>query len=77
MAPSPTVRAFCVGQAKSGTASLAGLPGLSMPAGFDPDGRPVGLQLIGRHFDEARLLAVADRYQQLTDWHRRMPEEAQ
>ncbi|MEZ5660113.1 MAG: Asp-tRNA(Asn)/Glu-tRNA(Gln) amidotransferase subunit GatA [Burkholderiaceae bacterium] len=58
-------------------ASLAGLPGLSMPAGFDPDGRPVGLQLIGRHFDEARLLAVADRYQQLTDWHRRMPEEAQ
>ncbi|MEZ5650807.1 MAG: Asp-tRNA(Asn)/Glu-tRNA(Gln) amidotransferase subunit GatA [Burkholderiaceae bacterium] len=56
-------------------ASLAGLPGLSLPAGFDPAGRPVGLQLIGRHFDEARLLAVADRFQQLTDWHLRMPEE--
>ena len=57
-------------------ASLAGLPGLSMPAGFGAGGRPVGLQLIGRVFDEARLLAVADRFQQATDWHARRPAGA-
>ena len=57
-------------------ASLAGLPGLSMPAGFGADGMPVGLQLIGNHFTEARLLAVAHRYQQATDWHLRLPEVA-
>ncbi|MBU6269962.1 MAG: Asp-tRNA(Asn)/Glu-tRNA(Gln) amidotransferase subunit GatA [Betaproteobacteria bacterium] len=57
-------------------ASLAGLPGLSMPAGFGAAGRPVGLQLIGRVFDEARLLAVADRFQQATDWHARCPAGA-
>lgn len=55
-------------------ASLAGLPGLSMPVGFGARDRPVGLQLIGRHLDEARLLQVADHYQQLTDWHTRLPE---
>jgi len=54
-------------------ASLAGLPGLSMPAGFGERGRPVGLQLIGRWFDEARLLGIAGRFQQDTDWHRRHP----
>jgi aspartyl-tRNA(Asn)/glutamyl-tRNA(Gln) amidotransferase subunit A len=57
-------------------ASLAGLPGLSMPAGFGAQGRPVGLQLVGRLFDEARLLNVAHRFQQRTDWHRRRPGEA-
>ena len=57
-------------------ASLAGLPGLSMPAGFGARGRPVGLQLVGRLFDEARLLNVAHRFQQRTDWHRRRPGEA-
>ncbi|MCX7228996.1 MAG: Asp-tRNA(Asn)/Glu-tRNA(Gln) amidotransferase subunit GatA [Burkholderiales bacterium] len=55
--------------------SLAGLPGLSMPAGFGDRGRPVGLQLIGDRFQETRLLAVADRFQQATDWHRRRPPE--
>lgn len=54
--------------------NLAGLPGMSIPAGFDSKGRPVGLQLIGKYFDEARLLNVAHKYQQATDWHRRMPK---
>ncbi|MBP7660269.1 MAG: Asp-tRNA(Asn)/Glu-tRNA(Gln) amidotransferase subunit GatA [Burkholderiaceae bacterium] len=54
-------------------ASLAGLPGLSMPVGLGASGRPVGMQLIGRVFDEARLLNIAHRYQQATDWHTRRP----
>ena len=54
-------------------ASLAGLPGLSMPVGLGAGGRPVGMQLIGRVFDEARLLNIAHRYQQATDWHTRRP----
>ena len=53
--------------------NLAGIPGLSIPAGFDDQGMPVGLQIIGRYFDEARLLNVGHRYQQQTDWHERMP----
>jgi aspartyl-tRNA(Asn)/glutamyl-tRNA(Gln) amidotransferase subunit A len=57
--------------------NLAGLPGLSIPCGFAPGQKgqplPVGLQLIGNYFDEARLLAVAQKYQQVTDWHRRRP----
>ena len=54
-------------------ASLAGLPGMSLPAGFGQGGRPVGLQLVGRWFDEARLLNAAHRFQQATDWHSRRP----
>jgi aspartyl-tRNA(Asn)/glutamyl-tRNA(Gln) amidotransferase subunit A len=54
--------------------NLAGLPGMSIPAGFDPKGLPVGLQLVGRYFDEARLLNVAHRFQQATDWHQRAPK---
>jgi len=50
--------------------NLAGLPGLSMPAGFY-DHRPIGLQLIGNHFQEGQLLATAHQYQTLTDWHSR------
>jgi len=53
-------------------ANLAGLPGMSVPAGFVND-MPVGLQIIGNYFDEARLLNVAHRYQQATDWHMRAP----
>ncbi len=53
-------------------ANLAGLPGISLPCGSSA-GLPIGLQLVGRHFDEARLLNVAHRYQQVSDWHRRMP----
>ena len=57
-------------------ANLAGLPALSVPCG-QAQGLPVGLQLIGRDFDEARLLNVAHRYQQVTDWHTRRPPETQ
>ncbi len=53
--------------------NLAGLPGMSVPCGF-AGGLPVGLQLIGNYFAEARLLNVAHRYQQATDWHQRLPE---
>ena len=53
--------------------NLAGLPGMSIPAGFAPsdDGKPlpVGLQIIGNYFEEAHMLNVAHQYQQVTDWH--------
>ncbi|MCS4510733.1 Asp-tRNA(Asn)/Glu-tRNA(Gln) amidotransferase subunit GatA [Xylophilus ampelinus] len=55
-------------------ASLAGLPGMSVPAGFGAAGMPVGLQLIGNYFAEALLLNAAHRFQQATDWHTRKPE---
>ena len=54
--------------------NLAGLPGMSIPAGFGADNRPVGLQLIGKYFDEARLLNAAHQYQQATDWHKKSPK---
>jgi aspartyl-tRNA(Asn)/glutamyl-tRNA(Gln) amidotransferase subunit A len=57
-------------------APLAGLPALSVPCGFDGAGLPVGLQLTGNYFSEALLLGVAHRWQQATDWHRRVPKEA-
>jgi aspartyl-tRNA(Asn)/glutamyl-tRNA(Gln) amidotransferase subunit A len=60
------------------TINLAGVPGLVVPCGFSPaeDGTamPVGLQLIGKPFDEATLLRVGDAYQRTTDWHSRRPE---
>jgi aspartyl-tRNA(Asn)/glutamyl-tRNA(Gln) amidotransferase subunit A len=54
--------------------NLAGLPGVSVPAGFDSAGHPIGLQIIGQYFDEGRVLNVAHRYQQATDWHKRIPK---
>ncbi len=53
-------------------ANLAGLPAMSLPAGFVAD-LPVGLQLVGNYFDEARILNVAHRFQLATDWHARVP----
>jgi aspartyl-tRNA(Asn)/glutamyl-tRNA(Gln) amidotransferase subunit A len=53
-------------------ANLAGLPGLSLPCGF-VDGLPMGLQLIGPHFSEGKLLNAAHRFQTATDWHARSP----
>ena len=54
--------------------NLAGLPGMSIPCGFDGSGLPVGLQIIGNYFDEARMLNVAHQYQLATDWHQRAPQ---
>jgi aspartyl-tRNA(Asn)/glutamyl-tRNA(Gln) amidotransferase subunit A len=57
-------------------ANLAGLPAISIPCGFVQEGGkdlPVGLQLVGPHFAESRLLSVSHQYQQITDWHRRVP----
>ncbi len=53
--------------------NLAGLPGLSAPCGFDKQGLPVGMQLIGPAFSEAKLLRAAHQYQTATDFHRQMP----
>jgi aspartyl-tRNA(Asn)/glutamyl-tRNA(Gln) amidotransferase subunit A len=55
-------------------ASLAGLPGMSLPCGFGAGGMPVGLQLIGNYLSEARLLNAAHRFQQATDYHLRKPK---
>ncbi|WP_045226662.1 Asp-tRNA(Asn)/Glu-tRNA(Gln) amidotransferase subunit GatA [Methyloterricola oryzae] len=53
--------------------NLAGLPGMSVPVGFSK-GLPVGMQIIGNYFSESRLLNVAHRYQQVTDWHAQAPK---
>jgi aspartyl-tRNA(Asn)/glutamyl-tRNA(Gln) amidotransferase subunit A len=55
-------------------ASLAGLPGMSLPAGFGEGGMPVGLQLIGNYFQEGALLHAAHAFQQATGWHQRVPQ---
>src|SRR5262245_4377332 len=54
-------------------ANLSGLPGVSVPAGFTMAGLPIGLQLIGRAFDEATILRVAHAYERATPWHERKP----
>ncbi len=53
--------------------NLAGVPGISIPCGFTSDKLPVGLQIIGKHFDEASILKVSYAYEQATDWHKRKP----
>jgi aspartyl-tRNA(Asn)/glutamyl-tRNA(Gln) amidotransferase subunit A len=53
--------------------NVLGLPAISVPCGFTADGLPVGLQIVGKAFDEAGVLRVANAYEQATDWHRRRP----
>mgnify|MGYP000279981443 CR=1 FL=1 len=53
--------------------NLAGLPGMSIPCGFGARGRPVGLQIVGNYWQEARMLSAAYAFQQVTDWHERVP----
>jgi len=53
--------------------NLAGLPALSLPCGFDPQGLPIGLQIIGKPFDEATILNLAYAYEQSTEWHKKKP----
>ena len=54
--------------------NLAGVPSLSVPCGFDPDGLPLGLQLATRHFDEATLFRVADAYERVAGWRAKRPD---
>ncbi|MBI5188834.1 MAG: Asp-tRNA(Asn)/Glu-tRNA(Gln) amidotransferase subunit GatA [Nitrospirae bacterium] len=54
--------------------NLAGVPGISIPCGFTSNNLPIGLQLIGRHFDEESILKVAYAYEQSTEWHKRRPD---
>jgi aspartyl-tRNA(Asn)/glutamyl-tRNA(Gln) amidotransferase subunit A len=60
----------------TGIWNLTGLPALSIPCGFSSSGLPIGLQIVGKPFDEPTVLRVGDAYQQLTDWHTRAPELA-
>ncbi len=53
--------------------NLAGVPGISIPCGFTMNNLPVGLQIIGKHFDEGSVLKVAYAYEQATDWRKRKP----
>jgi aspartyl-tRNA(Asn)/glutamyl-tRNA(Gln) amidotransferase subunit A len=53
---------------------LAGIPGLSVPCGFSRGGLPIGLQILGRHFDEEKLIRVGYNFEQATDYHKRKPE---
>ena len=55
-------------------ANLAGVPGIAFPVGFDDRGLPIGMQLMGSHFQEELLLQAAHAYQQATDWHTRQPK---
>jgi aspartyl-tRNA(Asn)/glutamyl-tRNA(Gln) amidotransferase subunit A len=53
--------------------NVSGHPAASVPCGFTAEGLPIGMQVIGRAFDEATVLRVADAYQRVTDWHTRRP----
>ncbi|ABE41511.1 Amidase [Rhodopseudomonas palustris BisB5] len=52
---------------------MTGSPTITLPGGFAPNGGPIGFQFVGRHFDEARLVAAGDAFQRVTDWHTRHP----
>src|SRR5699024_10718120 len=64
--------AMCYNDIYTMPANLAGVPAMTVPAGF-VDGLPVGMQLIAPHFAEQQMLAAAHAYQQVTDWHTRRP----
>ena len=56
------------------SANLAGIPAMSIPCGFvGKENLPIGLQLMGKHFDEANLIAVGHKFQQATDFHTQQP----
>jgi aspartyl-tRNA(Asn)/glutamyl-tRNA(Gln) amidotransferase subunit A len=55
--------------------NLAGMPAVSLPCGFGKNAMPVGMQLIGNAFDEAKLIKVAHAYQTVTDFHKKKPTE--
>ena len=86
MAPTTPETAFNIGEKSDDPISmylsdiftiavnLAGIPAMSIPVGF-ANGMPVGMQIMGNYFEEARLLNVAHKYQQVTDWHTQLPEE--
>jgi aspartyl-tRNA(Asn)/glutamyl-tRNA(Gln) amidotransferase subunit A len=57
----------------SGPFNLTGFPAISISCGFAPDGLPVGLQLVAKPWQEVPLLAASHAYEQVTDWHRRLP----
>jgi aspartyl-tRNA(Asn)/glutamyl-tRNA(Gln) amidotransferase subunit A len=71
--PAGTETRFMAVSANTRPFNYLGLPAISVPSGFDPNGLPIGLQLAARPFGEARLLRVADAYQRDTDWHKRRP----
>ena len=71
--PPGTEAAFMAVSANTRPFNYLGLPAISVPCGFDPQGCPIGLQIAGRPFAEARVMKVADAYQRDTDWHTRQP----
>jgi aspartyl-tRNA(Asn)/glutamyl-tRNA(Gln) amidotransferase subunit A len=56
------------------SANLAGIPGISVPCGFSSEGLPIGLQIMGRHFNEKTLFKVAYNFEQSTDFHLKKPQ---
>ena len=56
--------------------NLSGHPALSLPCGFSREGLPIGMQLVGKPFDELTILRIAHQYQGKTDWHQRLPPGA-
>jgi len=67
------IEAFAIITANTRAINYMGLPSVSVPCGFDANGLPIGFQIQGRPFAEARVLKVADAFQQDTDWHERVP----
>jgi aspartyl-tRNA(Asn)/glutamyl-tRNA(Gln) amidotransferase subunit A len=54
--------------------NLAGIPGISIPCGFTKNNLPIGLQLLGKHFDEESILRASFAYEQATEWHKKRPK---